>query len=118
METEESKILVGIDTSLQALIQTNIKKYKRLQNLSGELTTQKTFLLGQYQLDIDEYFTKIFQNRYDHGEYIVLKKQVEEFQEKFYTPAYQLNCSNILSTTNETAALLAKIATMQSQVNS
>jgi hypothetical protein len=69
-------------------------------------------------MDFDEYLTKNLQTRYDRSQYLALKDQINSFKAKFYTTTNQLNCSNILSPTDESAALLAKINSMKTAVNS
>lgn len=117
---EESKIkgLENLDKTLQQTVDINIKKYKKLQNLVDELTKQKAYVLGQYQMDFDEYFSNNFQNRYNRTQYLALKKQVDTFRSKFYTTTNQLNCTNMLSTSDEGTALFTKIYAMQTTVNS
>lgn len=118
MESIKSKGITSLDKAIQPLINTNIKKYKKLQNILNDLTTQKTYILGQYEMDFNEYLNNNLKNRYDHGQYISLKNEVNGFKAKFYTIANQLNCSNALATSDESAALLAKINTMKIAVNS
>ena len=118
MEDAKNKWLDNLDKALQPLIDANSKKYKKLQTLVDELTQQKTYVVGQYQMDFDEYLTKNLQTRYDRSQYLALKDQINSFKAKFYTTTNQLNCSNILSPTDESAALLAKINSMKTAVNS
>ncbi|MEI6773749.1 MAG: hypothetical protein WCL18_02790 [bacterium] len=100
------------------MIDANIKKYKKLQNLFDGLTKQKAYVLTQYQSDFDEYMSKNFQNRYNHAQYLALKNQINTFKAKFYTGTNQLNCANVLSTSDEGTALLTKIIAMNAVVNS
>ena len=110
--------MTNLDKSLQSLIDTNTKKYKRLQTLSDELTKQKLFVAGQYQMDFDEYLTNNLQNRYNRAQFLALKNDVEKFKTKYYTSVNQLNCSSVLSTTDESAVLSARITTMKAIVGS
>ena len=108
----------NLDKTIQSLIATNIKKYKKLQNLSGELTQQKMFVMGQFQMDLDEYLTNNLQSRYDRTQYLTLKTEVDNFRKIYYTTNDQLNCSNVLSATDIGTALSGKIATMKVLVGS
>ncbi len=100
MEDTKLKGLNGLDKTLQPLIAANIKTYKRLQNLSDELTKQKMYVVGEYQLDFDEYLTNNLQSRYNRSQFLALKDEVNSFKAKFYTTTNQLNCSSILSATD------------------
>ena len=118
MENTKNQGLTNLDKSIQPLIAATIKKYKKLQNLTDELTKQKTYVVGQYQLDFDEYMNNNLQNRYNRDQYIALKSEVNAFKAKYYASVSQLNCSNILSTSDDGTSLLAKIATMNTAVGS
>jgi predicted transcriptional regulator len=118
IEESKTKGLANLQSTLQTLIDTNIKKYKKLQNLSNELTQQKTYVIGQYQNDLNTYLNTSLQNRYNRNQYLALKAEVNAFKAKFYTATNQLNCSNILSTTTESTGLSTKITTMSIAVNS
>ncbi len=118
MEDTKIKGLENLDKTLQQTIDINSKKYKKLQNLPNELTTQKAYVLNQYQIDFDEYFSNNFQNRYNRTQYLALKKQVDTFRSKFYTNTNQLNCLNVLASSDEGTALFNKIYAMQATVNS
>lgn len=116
---EESKIkgLANLDQTIQPLIDTNIKKYTKLQNFIDELTKQKIYVVNQYQTDFDEYLAKNFQSRYSLTWYLALKNQVNTFKAKFYNDGH-LNCTNILSTNDDSATLLTKINAMKLAINS
>ena len=118
MDDVKTKGVANLNTILQPLIDTNAKKYKTLRNLVDELTTQKVNVINQYQTDFDEYLNTNFQSRYNRSQYLALKTQINNYQSKFYTVTNQLNCSNILSTTDESAALLTKITTMSIAIHS
>lgn len=118
MEDAQTKGLANLDMMIQQVIDLNIKKYKKIQNLADQLAKQKAYALNQYQMDFDEYMNNNFQNRYNRSQYLALKQQVESFQAKFYTNTNQLNCSNILSTSDEGTALFSKINAMSIAVNS
>ena len=118
MDDSKNKGLSSLDKTIQPLIDSNVKKYKRLQDLLDDLTNQKTFVLGEYQMDLDEYLTNNLQSRYDRSQYITLKNDIDAFKTKFYASTNQLNCSNILSTTDVSTALLSRINTMKSLVSS
>jgi len=118
MEDAKVQGLANLDKTMQLLIDANIKKYKKLQNLFDALTTQKAYVLTQYQTDFDEYMSNNFQSRYNRNQYIALKNQVNAFKAKFYTNTNQLNCSSVLSTTDESTVLINKINAMKIVVNS
>lgn len=107
-----------MNKSIQTLIDSNAKKYKKLQNLANELTQQKSYVIGQFQMDLDEYMTSNLQNRYDRSQFLALREEVNNFKYFYYTKTNQLNCANILSTTDKSTALLNKIAAMKVAVNS
>jgi hypothetical protein len=58
-------------------------------------------MIGQYKMDFDEYLSNNLQARYNRSQYLALKDQVNTFRSKFYTQNNQLNCSNILSASDE-----------------
>lgn len=118
IEISKTKWLTALDSTIKSLLAINTKRYKRLQTLDGVLTQQKLYVLGQYQMDIDEYVSNSLQNRYDRSQYLSLKDDVENLTSLYYTSSKQLNCSNILSSLDTGASLLARIATMQVAVNS
>jgi len=118
IETSKSKWLTALDSTMQSLVTINTKRYKKLQNLDGALTQQKLYVLGQYQMDIDEYVSNSLQNRYNRSTYVALKDEVEKVTSLYYTSSKQLNCSNMLSTVDSSASLLVKIANMKIEVNS
>lgn len=118
IEDMENKGIASLDKSIQSLVDTNIKKYKKLQNLSDELIRQKAYMIGQYQMDFDEYLASNLKSRYNHSQYLALKSEIAAYKAKFYTSANQLNCSTISSTTEEDAMLITKIAVMRTMVNS
>lgn len=69
-------------------------------------------------MDFDEYLTNNLQSRYNRTQFVALKNDVEKFKAKYYTNTNQLNCSSVLSTTDESAALLARITAMSTAVGS
>jgi len=89
-----------------------------LQNFINELSGQKTYVVNEYQNDFQEYLNNSFQNWYDRAQYLTLKDQVNKFKSKFYITTNQLNCSNILATSDEVTTLLNKINTMKIAANS
>jgi|GEM_PF-1117509 len=109
---------MNLNKALQPYIDTNIKKYKKLQNLANELSLQKTFVVGQFQMDLDEYLTNNLQTRYNRSKFVALKNDVATYKAKYYTNTSQINCSNILSTTDDSVALLTRINVMKALVNS
>jgi len=118
MEDTKTKGLANLDKTLQPLVDTNVRIYKKLQNLIDELTKQKTFVVGEYEMDIDEYLNNNLQSRYNRSQFLALKDEVNSFKAKFYTTTNQLNCSSILSATDIWTALSGKIATMKTLVDS
>ncbi len=118
METAKTQGIIALDKILQSYISTTLKKYKKIQNISDELTTQKLYMMGQYQMDIDQYVAKNLAQRYDNYAYITLQDDVEDFVETYYSDTNQLNCKNILSSSDTSAQLLSKIASFQTQINS
>ena len=100
MEDTKTKGLANLDKTLQPLVDTNVRIYKKLQNLIDELTKQKTFVVGEYEMDIDEYLNNNLQSRYNRSQFLALKDEVNSFKAKFYTTTNQLNCSSILSATD------------------
>lgn len=118
MEESKNKWLVNLDKTLQPMIDSNIKKYKKLQTLANELSLQKTFVVGQFQMDLDEYLTNNLQARYNRSQFVTLKNDIAKYKTKYYTTTSQLNCSNILSTTDESTALLSRINAMKAIANS
>jgi len=118
VESAKNKWMLLLDTTLQSLIETTIKRNKKIPNLNDELMRQKSYVVGQYQMDLDEYLTNIFQNRYNRNQYLTLKNQVRIFSTKFYTTTNQLNCTNILAALDDDSTILANIRTMKSVVNS
>ena len=117
---EDSKIawLANLDQTIQPLIDSNVKKYVKLQTFIDDLTKQKTYVVNQYQSDFDQYLADNFQTWYSRSWYLDLKNQVNVFKAKFYTITNQLNCTSILSINDEGTALLAKINAMRIVVNS
>lgn len=101
LEDTKIKGLTNLDKTMQSLIDTNIKKYKRLQNISDELTRQKSYVAGQFQMDFDEYLTNTFQNRYNRSQYLALKEEVNTYRSKYYTITDQLNCPSIFAPIDE-----------------
>jgi archaellum component FlaC len=118
IETTKISGLISLDKTMQTLVESNIKKYKKLQTLSDELTKQKTYVVGQYQMDLDEYVTNNLQSRYNRSQFVALKNDIAAYKAKYYTVSSQLNCTNLLSTTDESAALLARIHAMKLVVDS
>lgn len=118
MESSKTKGLVNMDTTLQPLIDATIKKYKNLQNIFSGLSAQKTYVVNQYQTDLNDFINNNFQTRYNRSQYLALKNEVNIFKAKYYTINNQLNCSNILATSDEWLSLLTKINTMTIAVNS
>lgn len=117
MDDTKTKGVSTMDQRIQALITTDLAKYLKLQSLASELNKQKIYILGQFQLDVDEYMTKNLQSRYDRAAYLSLKSDVERYKAKYYSGA-SLNCVNALSSSNEGSGLLAKIASMKISLNS
>jgi len=117
---DESRLwgITNLDNTLQSIADINIKKYKKIQNILTGLTQQKEYILRQYQTDFDEYFNNNFKNRYNRAQYLVLKNEIDTFQSKFYISTNKLNCSNILSASEDAATLLTKINAMKIVVNS
>jgi DNA repair exonuclease SbcCD ATPase subunit len=118
MEETKSKGLANLDKTIQPLIDSNIKKYKKLQNLFDEMTKQKMYVVGQYQMDLDEFLTNNLQSRYNRSQFTTLKNDIANYKAKYYTKTNQLNCSSILSTVDEGTALLTRINTMKIAVGS
>lgn len=118
METAKIQGIIALDKTLQSYIFTTIQRYKKIQNISDELTTQKLYMMGQYQMDIDQYVAKNLAQRYDNYTYITLKDEVEDFVETYYSDTNQLNCKNIISSSDTSAQLLSKIISFQTQINS
>jgi len=110
----------GLDKSLQPLIDTTIKKYTKLQNITGDLSKQKEYVINQYGMDLDQYLTNALQNRYNRSQYLALKEQVNNFVSRFYIAPNQLNCTNIVTIPDaeEINSLGAKITAMNAVVNS
>ncbi|HBB04215.1 TPA: hypothetical protein DCZ39_04970 [Patescibacteria group bacterium] len=100
------------------MIDSNVKKYPKLKNLADELEQQKAYLIGQYEMDLDEYLNNNFQIRYNRSQFMTLQKEINAFKSKYYTSTNQLNCSNIVSTVDASTALLTKINAMKITVNS
>ena len=118
IEESKTKGLANLQSTLQGLIDTNIKKYKKLQNLTDALTQQQSYVISQYQTDLNGYLNNSLQNRYNRSQYLTLKDEVNAFKAKFFTTTNQLNCTNILSANIESTWLSAKITTMSIAVNS
>jgi len=114
----KNKGLTNLDKIIQPLIDSKVKMYKKLQSLATELTQQKSYVVGEYQMDIDEYMTNNLQARYNRSQYLALKAEVDNFKSMYYTTTNQLNCSSILSATDMGTSLLAKITTMNAAVSS
>lgn len=118
MEATKNTGVNTMNKSIQTLIDSNIKKYKKLQNLANELTQQKSYVIGQFQMDLDEYMTNNLQNRYNRSQFLALREEVNNFKYFYYTKTNQLNCANVLSTTDQSTVLLNKIAAMKVIVGS
>ena len=118
IEESKTKGLANLQSTLQGLINTNIKKYKKLQNLADALTQQQSYVISQYQTDLNGYLNTSMQNRYNRSQYLTLRDEVNTFKAKFFTNTNQLNCINILSASPESTWLSAKITTMSIAVNS
>ncbi|MFA7298793.1 MAG: peptidoglycan-binding protein [Candidatus Absconditabacterales bacterium] len=118
MDTTKTNGLVSLDKILQTLVTNNINKYKKLDNLSNELSQQKMFVLGQYEMDLDEYLTNNLQTRYNRASFVALKNDIAKYKTKYHSSINQLNCSNILSTSDESTALLNRINAMKIVVGS
>jgi hypothetical protein len=101
IEESKTKGLANLQSTLQSLIDTNIKKYKKLQNLADALTQQQSYVISQYQTDLNGYLNTSMQNRYNRSQYLTLKDEVNAFKAKFFTATNQLNCINILSASPE-----------------
>ncbi|MCX6824146.1 MAG: peptidoglycan-binding domain-containing protein [candidate division SR1 bacterium] len=113
-----SKGVTNLGNVFQSLIDTNATKYKKLQTLAGYLSQQKAYVMIEYKKDLDDYVTNSFQSIYNRASFLTLKNDIINYTLKYYTPTNQLNCSSILSTTDESAALLTRINTMKILVNS
>lgn len=118
IEESKTKGLANMQSTLQSLIDTNIKKYKKLQNLADALTQQQAYVVSQYQTDLNGYLNTSMQNRYNRSQYLTLKDEVNAFKAKFFTATNQLNCANILSASPESTWISVKITTMSIAVNS
>jgi hypothetical protein len=69
-------------------------------------------MLNQYKLDMDEYFNKAFQKRYDRAKYIALKNKIADFTQKYFSNQ-RLNCTNVISS-NDDANILTLIQDISS----
>ncbi|MEI7918964.1 MAG: hypothetical protein WCH65_01795 [bacterium] len=118
IEAAKKNGVAALDSNIQLSIATLLKRYKNFQIANDVLTGQKSYIMGQFQLDLDEYVANNLKSRYDRSQYLSLQDQIKVFSSKFYTQTNQLNCSSITNTTDETTYLLTKIAAMASQVNS
>ncbi len=118
MDDTKSKGIGLLNMTLQPFIDTNVKKYKKLQNLEDALIQQKALVIGKYSSDLNWYLSNNLQNRYNRTAYNDLKSQVNNFQSTFYTANGILNCSSILSSADTSAWLLSKIAIMNTAVSS
>ncbi|MEI6118436.1 MAG: hypothetical protein WCP92_04280 [bacterium] len=118
IEDTKTKGVENFGNMLQSLIDTNATKYKKLQKLADNLSQQKAYLMTQYQKDLDDYVTNSFQSLYNRTAFVSLKNDILKYKAKYYTPTNQLNCTSILSTTDESAALLTRIHAMKILVNS
>jgi hypothetical protein len=118
IDTAKTDGLANLDKTIQLLIDKNVKIYKKLTTLSDELTQQKTFVVGEYQMDLDEYMTDNLQSRYNRTQYLALQNDVNTFKSTFYTTNNQLNCSSILGTTDASMSLLTRINAMSAAVSS
>jgi hypothetical protein len=118
IETTKTNGIAALSTTMQSLITNTLKKYKKLQTTTDELDAQKLYIMGQFQLDLDEYLSSSVKNRYDHAKYLTLKNQIKTFSSKFYTSNNQFNCATILNPLDDTTSLMTQIATMNAEVNS
>ena len=118
IETAKTAGLANLDTTFQTLIDATIKKYTTLQNISGWLSQQKSYIVNEYQTDFNNYLNNTFKGRYDRSQYLGLKDQIDAFEAKYYTINNQLNCTNILSMSDEATALISKITSMKALVDS
>ena len=118
IEAAKKNGVAALDSNIQLSIATLLKRYKNFQIANDVLTGQKSYIMGQFQLDLDEYVANNLKSRYDRSQYLSLQDPIKVFSSKFYTQTNQLNCSSITNTTDETTYLLTKIAAMASQVNS
>ncbi|MCX6824953.1 MAG: peptidoglycan-binding domain-containing protein [candidate division SR1 bacterium] len=118
MDDSKNKGLISLDRTIQTVIDSNVKKYKKLQNLSDDLEQQKSSLVGQYQMDLDGYLSSNLQTRYNRSQLLSLQNDINTFKAKYYTEAKQLNCSNLLSLTDESPQLLTRITAMKAMIDS
>lgn len=118
LDITKAKWLSSLDKTIQMVIDKNVRMYKKLANLADTLTAQKTYVLGQYTIDLDGYIANNLQNRYDRTKYLELKKEVENFKSLYFTTNNQLNCSSVISATDVGVALSGKIAAMKLVVGS
>ena len=82
------------------------------------MSQQKAYILNEYQTDFNNYLNNTFKGRYDRSQYLGLKDQIDAFEAKYYTINNQLNCTNILSMSDEATALISKITAMKALVDS
>ena len=116
-----ASFVTSLDNKLQALINTYVRKYKVLKNLSGVLASEKSFVLRMYGLDFDEKLNTILDQRYDKTDYDFIGTQISTIDTNFRTNN-QLSCTKAFTDTQWLDALIAtitnKMNTMMVSVNS
>ncbi|MEI7558628.1 MAG: hypothetical protein WCJ45_07740 [bacterium] len=113
MGTTTIQGVANLSKTFQTLVESSANTYKTLKTLTDPLNQQKTYIVSQFQTELDGYLADTLQKRYDRNKYLALKKEVAAYKSRFFTTTNQLNCSNILATDTGSASLLAKIAAMK-----
>ncbi|MEI8091716.1 MAG: hypothetical protein WCG98_05880 [bacterium] len=101
----KANAIATLSAQLDPVIALKLKVFKLLPTLSGELSVQKQATLKQYMLDMDEYFAKAFQQRYDRAAYTKLADTYTKFQTTYYNNQ-RFNCSNVIGASDDTGMAL------------
>jgi hypothetical protein len=97
-------------SNIDPYITTQVKKFKVLTTLSGELVSLKNATLQQYFTERDAYITKVLSPRYDYAQYQKTRQQLQAIKQQYYS-GNMLQCTQILSSSQNTSqeALLTEI---------
>lgn len=91
----------GLDISLQNIINKEIKKYKILPLLWSELSQQKLYALGLFEMWLDEKINILLDQWYDNKEFSQITKEVQTFVST-YLSGTKTQCASLISSTTFT----------------
>ncbi|MDD3262734.1 MAG: peptidoglycan-binding domain-containing protein [Candidatus Absconditabacteria bacterium] len=112
--------LSGLELVFQNNIDKEVRRNRILTNLSNELSQQKNYALGLYEMQFDEKINMLLDKWYDNKELTQISKEVQQFYSK-YMPAGKMQCSYFISSSDfltESAKLVSKITSFNQNFSS